>query len=103
MNLYRIFVRGHVALTWRGLMIEGFSDESYITNPIFGRINILPFVLVQLGKYYLFPKTGKVKHVRVRVRVREGSERAQRASESIGRYKPTGLRWGSKAACFVLI
>ena len=38
-----------------------------------------------------------------RVRVREGSERAQRASESIGRYKPTGLRWGSKAACFVLI
>ena len=41
--------------------------------------------------------------VRVRVRVREGSERAQRASESIGRYKPTGLRWGSKAACFVLI
>ena len=37
------------------------------------------------------------------LRVREGSERAQRASESIGRYKPTGLRWGSKAACFVLI
>ena len=63
MNLYRIFVRGHVALTWRGLMIEGFSDESYITNPIFGRINVLPFVLVQLGEYYLFPKTGKVKHV----------------------------------------